>query len=180
MIKLLDLLENPSPNQIKIYLDMDGVIADFDTRFKNLSGMNPRDFEDKYGKNKFWDFIDEGDNKVRFWAGIPPMPEAKELIDYASKYDYEILTAPSIKKQSLLGKNLWMKKWVGKGLFPSKPKLNFKPAKEKHLIKPNLTPNDILIDDKQSTIDNWNNAGGTGIFFQSTSQAINDLKSLGL
>ena len=39
---------------------------------------------------------------------------------------------------------------------------------------------DILIDDKGSTIDNWNAAGGTGIFYQNADQVINDLKKLGL
>ena len=65
-------------------------------------------------------------------------------------------------------------------LFPSKPKVNFRKAKEKHKIKPNLTKKDIIIDDRASTIDNWNNAGGTGILFTSTGQTINDLKKLGL
>ena len=164
----------------KIYLDLDGVVADFDKRFTDLAGMSPSAFEAEYGKNKFWDFIDEGANKLKFWIGIPPMPQAKELIQYVSQFDYEVLTAPSAKKQSILGKNLWMKNMVKQGLFPSKPKVNFRKAKEKHKIKPNLTKKDILIDDRASTIDNWNNAGGTGILFTSTGQAINDLKKLDL
>jgi len=171
------LQENEEILNPTIYVDMDGVIADFDERFRSLTGMEPRDFEDQYGKKKFWDFIDE-ENKVKFWVGIPVMPGAPELLSYVGRYPYEILTAPSVKKQSRLGKLLWIKNHAS--LFPSKPKVNFKPAKEKHLIKPNLTKNDILIDDRASTIDNWNAAGGTGIFYTSASQVINDLKQLGL
>ena len=162
----------------KIYVDMDGVVADFDTRFRDLSGMAPRDFETKYGKKAFWDLIDE-ENKVKFWVGIPPMPGASELISFVAKHDYEMLTAPSIKKQSRLGKNLWIRNHTG-DIFPSKPRVNFKAAKEKHLIKPQLTSFDILIDDKASTIDNWNAAGGTGILYKSASQVISTLKKLGL
>lgn len=162
----------------KIYVDMDGVIADFDARFRDLSGMAPRDFEAKYGKKAFWDLIDE-ENKVKFWVGIPPMPGASELISFVAKHDYEMLTAPSIKKQSRLGKNLWIRNHTG-DIFPSKPRVNFKAAKEKHLIKPQLTSFDILIDDKASTIDSWNAAGGTGILYQSASQVISKLKKLGL
>ena len=162
----------------KIYVDMDGVVADFDTRFRDLSGMAPRDFEAKYGKKAFWDLIDE-ENKVKFWVGIPPMPGASELISFVAKHDYEMLTAPSIKKQSRLGKNLWIRNHTG-DIFPSKPRVNFKAAKEKHLIKPQLTSFDILIDDKASTIDSWNAAGGTGILYQSASQVISKLKKLGL
>jgi hypothetical protein len=165
--------------EYKIYLDMDGVVADFDQRFRDLSGMSPDEFESKYGKNAFWEFIDEGDNKVKFWVGIPPMEGAKELVDYVSQHDYSMLTAPSIKKQSRLGKNLWIRNHTG-DVFPSKPHVIFKSAKTKHLVKPSLTKFDILIDDKQSTIDNWNNAGGTGILYLSASQVISQLQKLGL
>jgi len=163
----------------KIYLDMDGVVADFEQRFKDLSGMGPRDFEAKYGKNAFWDFIDEGDNKIKFWVGIPPMEGASQLVNYVSKHDYVMLTAPSIKKQSRLGKALWIRNHTG-DIFPSKPTVIFKAAKEKHKVKPSLTEKDILIDDKASTIDNWNAAGGTGILYTSANQAISELKKLGL
>jgi hypothetical protein len=121
--------------EYKIYVDMDGVVADFDQRFRDLAGMGPKEFEEKYGKNAFWDFIDEGNNKLVFWVGIPPMSDAKQLIDYVSKYDYEMLTAPSLKKQSLMGKGLWMKNQTNKGLFPSKPKVNYRSAKIKKILQ---------------------------------------------
>ena len=63
-------------------------------------------------------------------------------------------------------------------MFSSTPKINFRAAKNKHKIKPELTKYDILVDDKASTIDNWNNAGGTGILYTSADQSINDLKKL--
>jgi len=161
----------------KIYVDMDGVVADFDQRFIDLSGMLPREFEAKYGKNAFWDFIDEGDNKLKFWVGIPQMSDAQQLMDFVSKYDYEMLTAPSLKKQSLMGKGLWMINQTKKGLFPSKPKVNYKSAKNK---KDFAAPNHILIDDKASTIDSWNTAGGIGILHTSAANTISQLKKLGL
>ena len=163
----------------KIYLDMDGVVADFDKRFRDLAGMGPKEFENKYGKNKFWDFIDEGDNKIKFWVGIPPMDGASQLVDYVSQHDYSMLTAPSAKKQSRLGKLLWIRNHTG-DIFPSKPQVIFKKAKEKHLVKPSLTEKDILIDDRADTISNWESAGGTGILYTSASQVISALKKLGL
>ena len=161
----------------RIYVDMDGVVADFDQRFIDLSGMLPREFETKYGKNAFWDFIDEGDNKLKFWVGIPQMSDAQQLMDFVSKYDYEMLTAPSLKKQSLMGKGLWMINQTKKGLFPSKPKVNYKSAKNK---KDFAAPNHILIDDKASTIDSWNASGGIGILHTSAANTISQLKKLGL
>jgi len=170
------LREDDDKKNYKIYVDMDGVVADFDKRFRDLSGMNPNDYEAKNGKNAFWDFIDVK-HKLAFWVGIPPMQDAQRLIDYVSKHDYEMLTAPSIKKESLMGKGLWIRNWAKKGLFPSKPKVNYKPAKNKHHF---AAPNHILIDDKQSTIDSWNAAGGIGILHTSAGNTINQLKKIGI
>ena len=170
-------LEENEVMDYKIYVDMDGVVADFEQRFRDLSGMGPREFEEKYGKDAFWDFIDEGENKLKFWVGIPQMSDAKQLIDFVSKYDYEMLTAPSIKKQSLLGKGLWMINQTKNGLFPSKPKVNYKSAKNK---KDFAAPNHILIDDREDTINSWNAAGGIGILHTSAANTISQLKKLGL
>ena len=164
-------------SEYKVYLDMDGVVADFDKRFEDLSGMKPREFEEKYGKSKFWDFIDE-ENKISFWVGIPEMDGAKKLVDYVKKYNYELLTAPSVKKQSYLGKILWVRNHSD--LLGGKPRINFKKAKEKHEVKSELTKNDILIDDRADTISRWEAKGGTGIVYSSADQVINDLKKLGL
>ena len=161
----------------KVYLDMDGVIANFDQRFEDISVMKPHEFESKYGKKAFWNLIDE-DNKISFWVGIKPMPGAKALVDYVKKYNYELLTSPSSKKQSYLGKILWVRN--NSGILGGKPRINFKKAKEKHQIKNNLSQSDILIDDRMDTIERWNNAGGTGIHYESASQVLSDLKKLGL
>lgn len=140
--------------------------------------MLPQSFVDKNGLKAFWDLIDEK-HKVAFWRGIEIMPGAEKLISFVSKYPYEMLTAPSIKKQSIIGKGLWVKDKIGT-LYPSKPKVTYRPAKLKHTVKPNLTKYDILIDDKKSTIDNWNSAGGTAIFYVNADQVIDELKNLGL
>ena len=161
-----------------IYLDMDGVVANFDKRFEDLSGMLPQAYVDKHGKNAFWDLIDEK-HKVSFWRGIEVMPGANELVSFVSQYPYQMLTAPSVKKQSVIGKGLWVKDKVGT-LYPSKPKVFYRKAKEKHMVKPELTKNDILVDDRPDTIARWDGAGGTAILFQSAGQVINDLKKLGL
>jgi len=169
---------NEEESEYKVYLDMDGVLADFDQRFRDLSGMEPRDFENKYGKKAFWNLIDE-ENKIKFWVGIPLMPGAADLVNAVKNYDYELLTSPSAKKQSYLGKILWVRNNTG-NVFPSKPRINFKKAKEKHLVKPQLAKTDILIDDREDTIGRWNAAGGTGIVYKNIGQVLNDLKKLGL
>ncbi len=178
LFSLYKIIKENKISAYTIYLDMDGVIADFDQRFKDVSGMTPDEYKDEYGMKKFWNLIDK-ENKIKFWVGIPLMPGAEKLIKYVSQYDYEILTAPSIRKQSKIGKTVWLRK-IYSNLFPNKPKINFKPAEEKHKIKSILTKSDILIDDKESTIDNWNNAGGTGILYTSAKNTITQLKQIGI
>jgi len=164
-------------SEYKVYLDMDGVLADFDKRFKDISGMEPKEFENKYGTKAFWNLIDE-ENKISFWVGIPEMPGAKALVDAVKDYNFELLTSPSAKKQSYLGKILWVRNH--NSLFGGKPRINFKKAKEKHEVKPELSKTDILIDDREDTIGRWNAAGGTGIHYKNIGQVLNDLKKLGL
>ena len=171
-------IKEEKEGKFNIYLDMDGVVADFDQRFIDLSGMLPKEYEDKFGRKEFWDFIDEK-NKLKFWVGIPEMSDAKQLVDYITPHGFQMLTAPSIKKQSYLGKMLWIKNHVG-SLFSFKPYINFKKAKDKHNVKSNLTSNDILIDDREDTIARWNAAGGTGVHHTSASSTINKLKELGI
>ena len=169
---------NEDESEYYIYLDMDGVVADFDKRFNDLSGMMPQEYVNKNGLNDFWDLIDEK-HKVSFWRGIELMPGAQKLVKYIEQHPFEMLTAPSIKKQSIIGKGLWVKDKIGT-LYSTKPKVTYRSAKQKHTVKPNLTKFDILIDDKGSTIDRWNAAGGTAILYQNADQVINDLKKLGL
>ena len=176
--ELAMLREDETIDEPNIYLDMDGVVANFDKRFEDLSGMLPQAYVDKHGKNAFWDLIDEK-HKVSFWRGIEVMPGANELVSFVSQYPYQMLTAPSVKKQSVIGKGLWVKDKVGT-LYPSKPKVFYRKAKEKHMVKPELTKNDILVDDRPDTIARWAGAGGTAILYQSANQVINDLKKLGL
>ena len=164
-------------SEFKVYLDMDGVLADFDQRFEDISGMKPKEFEAKYGTKEFWNLIDE-ENKISFWVGIKPMPGAAALVNAVKKYNYELLTSPSAKKQSYLGKILWVRNHSD--ILGGKPRINFKRAKEKHEVKPELAKTDILIDDREDTIGRWNAAGGTGIVYKSIGQVLNDLKKLGL
>ena len=173
------LLEEAEEEKVTFYLDMDGVLADFEKRFKDITGMLPPDYEKKHGKEAFWKLIDV-DHKIKFWTGIPVLDGAKILVDKVREYGYEILTAPSKNAESRIGKSLWLKNHRQDLFGGDKPKVNFKYSGFKQDVKKNLTKNDILIDDRAKNIDPWIAAGGTGILYQNINQVITDIDKLGL
>ena len=154
----------------KIFSDMDGVLTDFDTRFKNYSdGIAPSDYEKQYGKEKFWELADGPG--VAFWVGMPWMEDGKKYWNYIKDYDVELLSSPSRSQTSRLGKRLWVRNNIP-GV-----KLTLAQARNKQNY---AEPNHILIDDRESNIDQWKAQGGIGILHTSADDTINQLKKLGL
>ena len=71
----------------EIFSDMDGVITDFDNRFKKYSkGIAPSDYEKTYGKDKFWELADQPG--IAFWVGMPWMEDGKNYWDYIKLIQY--------------------------------------------------------------------------------------------
>ena len=165
----LPLFENKLDMDYKIFSDMDGVITDFNNRYKNYAGMMPAEYEKKFGKDKFWELADK--EGVAFWVGMPWMEDGKTYWDYIKKYDVELLSSPSRSATSRLGKRLWVRNNLP-GI-----KLTLAQAYNKQNY---AAPNHILIDDRESNIEQWRNKGGIGILHTSASDTIQQLKDLGL
>ena len=162
-----EIIEEP---KYKIFSDMDGVLTDFDTSFKKASdGMAPRDYEKKFGKDKFWELIDGGG--VGYWVGMPYMPDGETYWNYIKDYDVELLSSPSRSSTSRLGKRLWVR-----NNMPG-VKLTLAQASKKQNY---ANPDSILIDDRKSNIDQWISQGGIGILHTSAANTIQQLKKLGL
>ena len=172
---IVDLLEAyPLPEQketppYKIYCDMDGVLTDFEKRFHeklNEIGpdyyplrdiqkvVKPKDFENIFGPEEFWNFID-GIVGVSFWVGMDWMPHGRELWEFISKYNPSLLTSPSRNNTSRLGKNLWVRNQLN-----PKPKVIFAYSADKQRY---ANENSILIDDKKSNINEWTAKGGIAL-----------------
>jgi ribosomal protein S27AE len=152
----------------QIYCDMDGVLADFEGGYKELTGIDLQS-EFKPEGEKFWDPISKAG--IGFWAGLKWMPDGQQLWDYIKKYNPSLLSAPSKEDSSRIGKSVWVKKRM-----PG-TKLILRSADRK---KEFASPNSILIDDMKKNIDSWEAAGGIGILHTSASSTINQLKKLGL
>ena len=152
-----------------IYLDMDGVIVDFDKQFKDAFDMMPREFEEAFGAKMFWKKIE--DRGVGFWRGMDWMPGGEELYNAVSKYKHFLLSSPSRSDTSKIGKHMWRKDNTPN----TKLILSRSYNKKNYADKSN-----ILIDDRESNIQQWREAGGIGILYTSADQVMKELNKLGL
>lgn len=156
----------------KIYCDMDGVLTDFESRFEHFTGMSPKDYEAKHGRSPFWQLIDVTVG-IKFWSEMEWMPNGLQLWSFIQSYKPDILTSPSRDNSSRLGKNLW----VSKHISPN-PKVIFSYSADKHRY---ANENSILIDDKESNIQEWAAKGGIAIRCENgnVNHVIEKLKVLG-
>jgi len=163
--------EKPTP-PYKIYCDMDGVLTDFEKRFEHFTGMSPKQYEKAKGTPAFWHLIDT-EVGIRFWVGMDWMPQGKQLWNFIAPYKPDLLTSPSRDNTSRLGKNLWVKN----NLNP-KPRVIFAYSKDKQRY---ANDKSILIDDKESNINEWAAKGGIAIRCKDgdVNHVINKLKELG-
>ena len=152
-----------------LFVDMDGVLVDFEKGYYDLTGTPTKQYAK--GDTSFWQPI--SDAGASFWANLPWMPDGEELWRYIKKYRPNILSSPSQDPSSKIGKEAWLKIH----LQNSYNKAYFYNRANKKLF---AGPNRILIDDMKQTIDEWNNAGGVGIFHTSAANTIQQLKKLGL
>jgi hypothetical protein len=144
------------PKVSVIYLDMDGVIADFVKRYKEMYHMEPKEAEKKKEFNKFFDeFI-----KTNQFATLEKMPGADIGLEFLRKSPVptHILSSTAneeryddISKQKMI--------WLQTHGITFNPV--FVPGK-KHKYK-YAAPDRIIIDDTESVINDWKKAGGIGI-----------------
>ena len=102
---------------------------------------------------------------------MPWMPDGKELWDAIKDKKPTILSAPSKSPSSRLGKRLWVQNNIS-----GAPLILAAAEKKKNYARKDA----ILIDDRISNINDWNNSGGIGILHTSTASTLNKLSKYGL
>jgi len=155
----------------RIYLDMDGVISDFMSKYREVNGDWKRDHEGK--KSEGWRrFCENG-----YFAQLNPWPGGRMLMNYL---DYirgdvpvEILTSTGgadFHDKVTADKRFWCQ-MQGIGY-----KVNTVPGR--WLKKDWATPTALLIDDTADVIDDWRAAGGVGILHVNLQDTITQLNAL--
>ncbi len=158
-----------------IYLDMDGVVADFDTATSKIIGRS-------HSTNEPWPPADWAKLRPyqRLYLDLPLMPDAKQLVEsvmeLANKHDYEVRFLTAVPKDNdfpwaFQDKMIWKQKHFGD--IP----IWFGPySADKHFRSKS---GDILIDDRTSNIDEWTQAGGVGILHNGdVNQSLDKLRTI--
>ncbi|MFA6090087.1 MAG: hypothetical protein WC755_09600 [Candidatus Woesearchaeota archaeon] len=154
-------------NILHIYCDLDGVLVDFNKGYYDLTGY---DMNGQYRTDSnFYEPINNAG--YSFWINLDWKKDGKELWNYIEKYTPILLSAPTKKNDSRVGKMDWVKREL-----PG-TKLILRSSGNK---KEFASPTSILIDDLSSNIEQWINAGGIGILHTSTESSIKKLKKLDL
>jgi hypothetical protein len=140
----------------KIYIDLDGVLADFDKWKLELAKTYPIILTDKH---EFWK---RASRVNKLYLNLEPMPDANNLMFYLSNLGIPlaILTALPMKRSipsAEKDKRTWVKLYIGDIEFNVGPY-----ARDKQNFSGEGL---LLIDDKEQNIIDWENKGGIGILY---------------
>ena len=155
-----------------VYVDMDGVIADFDKGIENITGKRP----DVLTKDDMWKAI-ERHGRVRFFADLPWMDGGEEMWMFIVNNFLNVKILTALGKQDLVdGKNTKGKRaWLQRNI-PSLSDSDIIMVANKHKKRHYSKSGDIIIDDREVVVDEWNKNGGIGLLYKTASETIERLK----
>ena len=157
-----------------IYLDMDGVIADFFGGIERLYHVDHW----KSIKDKDRIFIDLRDTD--FFNTLKKFPETDQIFSIVWSSAFHNQLRWGINSSPLRGDKYnsayWKRVWLEKNRFmpPDLDDLIFTENKHKYTKDPVDRRPNILIDDKPENIEKFNDAGGIGIRFQTNRDDIEE------
>ncbi len=152
--------------QPHLFLDCDGVLADFDAGAKRLLGMTPAAFEERHGKSEFWKRLARARN---FYGELTQMPDAQQLFQAVRHLKPTILTGLPLGKWAAPQKERWAAEH-----FPGVPIITTM-ARQKHL---HMVPGDVLVDDRENHRHLWEDAGGIFIHHKSARETLRQLAEI--
>lgn len=153
----------------QLFLDCDGVLADFDVAARELFGRDSREAEDVLGSKEFW-------NRIRYSRGfyrhLPLMPDALELYNGVAHLNPIILTGCPYGGWAEQQKLEWAAHH-----FPDVRMITCR-SKDKFLHMKHR--GDILVDDYLRYQHLWEEAGGMFVHHRTAGETLQRLSELGL
>jgi len=150
----------------KLFLDADGVLADFDAGVHRLLGMSYDAFVAKKGVGAFWRALAKAPD---FYARLPEMPDARELFDAVRHLKPTILTGLPIGKWAAPQKVAWSAEH-----FPDVPIITCM-ARDKHR---HMSPGDVLVDDRENHREAYEAHGVVFIHHRNARDSIRELAAI--
>jgi nicotinic acid mononucleotide adenylyltransferase len=168
-----EAMEDAKPT---VYLDMDGVLADFFGGIEKMYGVeNWKQLTNDKTKDLKKEVIDRITG-TDFFATLPKFPTADTLIDMVKKFTggtFSINTSPLKGDHENSGK--YKKVWISNNI-EQPAEIVVTGRKETYATdKGTGTPN-ILIDDRPVNIQKWQAAGGYGILYQANRDQLTKVK----
>ena len=155
-----------------VYLDMDGVIVNLEKGAFKVHGKQLSDVK----RPERWDKISDTKD---FWKNLEWMPGSKKLWNFLKPYKPSIMSAyAKSEPNSAKGKEEWLKKNVEK-LPRSRINLVMRSDKQRFARDGRTQAPNILIDDHEKNIREWESKGGIGIHHTSVERTIARLKEIG-
>jgi len=151
----------------QIYLDCDGVLADFDSGAEAVLGLPPKVFQERFGLKAFWKRLA---GAPEFFANLEPLPDARELFEAVRAYDPIILTGLPLGRWAEPQKRAWAKRH-----FPGVEVITTSAA----LKREHCHPGDALVDDRDRYRHLWEEAGGVFIHHKDARSSIAALRAKG-
>jgi 5'(3')-deoxyribonucleotidase len=163
----------------RIFLDLDGVLADWSTAAIRACGQVPHEVFAAWppGTAELSDVLDISPEEMwshvhregeAFWANLEPYPWTHEVFRLCSDLaPTTILTSPSLEPCSLSGKAVWMRRHFG-------------PKFRDFLIGPDkracARARAVLIDDSEKNCEAFERAGGRAIAFPALWNPVGDMR----
>ena len=144
---------------------MDGVLSDFDEAVRIHMGVYPHEIPDELMTKEILSIPD-------FWLDMPPMPDMKDIWDYAKQFNPYILTARASwdNDRCVRSKPLWLMKHIP-DLDLSRVRI-VRRSEKANYAKTGTENRAVLVDDHAKNILEWSHAGGHGILHQSAKDSI--------
>lgn len=152
--------------QPHLFLDCDGVLADFDAGARALLGATPAAFEARHGRGEFWKRLARAAN---FYGDLPEMADAQRLFDAVKHLNPSILTGLPLGKWAAPQKERWAAEH-----FPGVPIITTM-ARQKHL---HMERGDVLVDDRENHRHLWEDAGGVFVHHKNAEDTIRQLAAI--
>jgi 5'(3')-deoxyribonucleotidase len=121
----------------RLFLDADGVLADFDRGARELLGAKPNAFIARHGQGAFWKRLAKAPN---FYGTLPKMPDADLLFNAVKHLKPTILTGLPLGNWAAPQKVKWAAEH-----FPGVPIVTCM-ARDKHK---HMAKGDVLVDDRE-------------------------------